>query len=155
MGGSTAVICALDLADFLPTNVAFFTSDRVSVYTFGQTRLGNKEFSAFASRVFGERMFRVVHLYDYGMLFLTLVPYFPGHELDSFDWIHHSNEYWQNENGTVVRCFGYEDPKCSEAGDIPAYNFKRVRDMVNLVRIPQFFVDIKYHGNYLGHEFSC
>ncbi|KAJ3759648.1 alpha/beta-hydrolase [Lentinula raphanica] len=101
LGGSLATLSAISAKQH-------FSQCRVSTYSYGAPRTGNKAFSAFVNQSMGEDAFRVVHTHD-GVP--TMIPRYLGYH-------HHGIEYWQSSEPAivenVVKCKSDgEDPKCS------------------------------------------
>lgn len=126
LGGAIAVHLAVELATSA-------LAKRVElVYTFGQPRVGNAAFVAYAERVLGERPhFRVTHRRD-------PVPHLPPL---AFRFVHLSREafYLGSSTGAVRVCDGSgEDPRCSN-------QFKA--DVVATDHL--FYLGFDYATNYL------
>jgi hypothetical protein len=71
------------------------------MFNFGSPRVGNDEFSAWASSYLADHS-RVTHYRD-------IVVHLPTH----YRFRHISGEWYEDENHVVHACSGYEDPKCS------------------------------------------
>jgi predicted lipase len=77
LGGSIAALCALDL---VLSDVV--SSNSLTLYTFGEPRVGNPAFAA-AMDKFVPRSYRVVHSAD-------LVPHVPPSDIIVAEYLHHS-----------------------------------------------------------------
>jgi hypothetical protein len=71
------------------------------MYNFGSPRVGNDEFSAWASTYLADHS-RVTHYRD-------IVVHLPTHHR----FRHVTNEWYEDELHIVHACVGYEDPSCS------------------------------------------
>jgi len=128
LGGALAALCALDLR-------ATHLKDReVGLYTFGEPRVGNPEFSDF----FSEKLptaYRLVHQDD-------IVPHLPPYGRDVLlltNFHHHSTEVWQSggKDDKYYVCNGSgEDPKCSDS-------------------LPRWDRSVEAHRWYLQMHMSC
>ncbi|KAJ1678178.1 hypothetical protein EV182_004616 [Spiromyces aspiralis] len=88
-GAAQAALCALDLGNTLKQNGQVDQLSRVTVYTYGEPRVGNQEFEDFYTSV-GVETYRVVNQKD-------IVPAVPPRFLE---YVHHKKRYWMAEDGT-------------------------------------------------------
>lgn len=101
LGGALATLAAVTLKHNFPAT-------KVSTYSYGAPRLGNKIFADYVNAEFGPRAFRVVHTTD-GVP--TLIP-------PSLGYHHHGIEYWlssdpSSKDTTFMCSADGEDPSCS------------------------------------------
>lgn len=125
LGGAMALLTGLDLAVHDESII-----DGLSVYTFGEPRVGNDEFSDFIrSKV--KNLFRVVHNSD-------IVPRLPPQEgLGLFDFHHEPREVWYPDGQSYHICdVEGEDPSCV--------------DGISVLKL-----SISDHLSYLGMSTSC
>ena len=107
LGAAVSLFAALDLATQ--------TSVTLRLYNFGEPRVGNPTFAAWAASVLpGGKQFRVTHKAD-------PVPHVPPM---SFGFLHCPHELWYNNNGdsSYSDCNdspSAEDPNCSDSVTIP------------------------------------
>jgi len=98
LGGALAAICSLDLVESkfnLP----------VTVYSFGEPRVGNKAFSQYYNALIPNN-WRVVNKAD-------IVPHVPT---ESMRYFHVSTEVWYKTGTSFIVCYGSgEDPSCSDS----------------------------------------
>ncbi|KAG9306047.1 hypothetical protein G9A89_020242 [Geosiphon pyriformis] len=93
----------------------------ISVYTFGQPRIGNAGFANYVQNILGAEIFRVTHTDDY----VPKQP--PKYNTRSDFYVHHQTEYWIQPScscglnwvyeciGQLIRDRGYieENPRCN------------------------------------------
>jgi hypothetical protein len=108
MGGASAVLAALDITDLL---AAAGAQNDVVLYTYGQPRLGNPTFAAFASTLLAQRTlgtWRSVHWRD-------PVPHLPPQIAFNFEQV--GTEVWYTgDMSTYQVCAAYsEDPSCADS----------------------------------------
>lgn len=108
LGGAFATIAALHLS-----HMKIFPAEKLSLYTFGSPRVGNR---AFALEVTAsvKQSYRVVHSND-------IVPHVPPKDMDCnegdlfYGW-HVANEIYYNDDFTSYKvCKGEEDMSCSNS----------------------------------------
>ncbi|KIJ55858.1 hypothetical protein M422DRAFT_240484 [Sphaerobolus stellatus SS14] len=109
LGGALSSFAAASLK-------ATFPSQSVTMYTFGQPRMGNDMYAHWINNVFEDRAFRVVHTFD------GVPTMIPGGQPGFLErrYRHHGIEYWQNfeppSENTTIRCRSDgEDPSCSSS----------------------------------------
>jgi hypothetical protein len=98
LGGALTALASYDLLDsHYPVNY---------VYTFGQPRVGNREFSTAMETLIGQKHFRVIDYRD-------IVPHLPPAQ---FAFYHYGHEIWYHPEGMqeYSQCTS-EDPKCSNS----------------------------------------
>lgn len=93
LGGALATLIALTLIKVI--------SNPVQLINYGSPRVGNKNFAVFASDTIQTR-YRVTHYRD-------IVPHLPWTER----FVHISGEWYEDEDGNLHECSGYEDRHCS------------------------------------------
>ncbi len=100
----------------------------VSVYNYGQPRVGDKKYSQFVNTIIKE-YWRMTHYKD-------IVPHVPP--IDIFNYYHSCREVYENENHQLSLCSetDCEDPKCA--------------DQFNLYQ-----TNGDDHEYYLNHRLSC
>ncbi|KAI9251348.1 catalysis At the Interface: the anatomy of A conformational change in A triglyceride lipase [Phascolomyces articulosus] len=98
LGGSVALLCALDLYEKGVKNI--------KLYTQGQPRVGNKAFAEYVTKT-GIPYKRVVHEND-------PVPHFPNNNI-VFEFYHAGEEFWDTHNLVVVCPNGLESKYCSSS----------------------------------------
>jgi hypothetical protein len=76
----------------------------VSIYNFGQPRVGNKIFANYVETKLADKLWRFTHNKD-------VVPHLPTN-----DYLHSSREIFETEDGYLRLCSDYvgEDPKCAD-----------------------------------------
>ncbi|KAJ3009033.1 hypothetical protein HKX48_008202 [Thoreauomyces humboldtii] len=108
LGGAVAILSAVDLYSLLGPS----WSDRISVYTFGEPRVGNPIFANWIHTLpFSGQINRITHTTD-------MVPHLPP---TSFGFLHHREEYWIDSTGTVNTCndVNGEASACADSTFIP------------------------------------
>lgn len=106
LGGALASLAAISLRHNLPE-----LRGSLRLFTYGQPRTGNLEYSQFLEQGLGKNnMYRVVHQHD-GVP--TIIP-------QSIGYHHHATEYWQvgdpSSPNNVKKCTqSSEDPSCSRS----------------------------------------
>ncbi|KAJ3160252.1 hypothetical protein HDU86_001090 [Geranomyces michiganensis] len=101
LGGAISVLSAIELLDYLGDSWA----NKISVYTYGQPRTGNKAWSEWVHTLpFASRITRTTHKND-------IVPHVPPTLLS---FMHHQTETWIDANGVTNTC---SDSASSEAKD--------------------------------------
>lgn len=93
LGAAMATLTALDLSSI--------TANSVTLINFGSPRVGNEAFAAFASEIIKIR-YRVTHYRD-------VVPHLPW----ANRFTHISGEWYEDQDGSLHQCEGYEDKNCS------------------------------------------
>jgi len=110
LGGSMASIAAAYVI-----KLGFFTSDAVTLYTFGQPRTGDTNFAAAHDALLGGTSYRVTHKQD-------VVPHVPTENYENY--YHHRNEIWYNNDMTpgssYAECDADEGDSCSDSNLIDA-----------------------------------
>jgi len=97
-GHSLGAACAaLTAADMIHAGI------NASIYNFGSPRFGNKELSAYLSKLIPV-VVRVTHYKD-------LVPHIPT---VSQGYVHLAGEWYEDERRVLHNCTGAEDPRCSD-----------------------------------------
>lgn len=101
----------------------------VSVYNFGQPRMGNKIFANYVETKLDHKLWRFTHNKD-------VVPHLPTRE--PIEYLHSCREIFETEDGYLRLCSDYvgEDPKCADQ-----YALKETNTADHLV--------------YLRHNMSC
>ncbi|PIA19248.1 alpha/beta-hydrolase [Coemansia reversa NRRL 1564] len=102
LGGARAAICLLDISIKMPDLLP-----RISLFTQGQPRTGNKEFANAVDNLQSSK-YRVVYEYDIA----TRLPLF------SMDYHHHATEAWIHHNQTLLCLTQTIEDGCSGNGDI-------------------------------------
>jgi len=104
LGGSMASI-----ASAYVVKLGLFTSDSVTLYTFGQPRTGDTNYAAAHDQLMGPTTFRVTHKAD-------VVPHVPTEDYEGYE--HHKNEVWYNNDMTKAdfsECDVDEGSSCSDS----------------------------------------
>jgi len=103
LGGAVASLAAISIKAANP-------SAPLKLYTYGQPRVGNAEFSSFVEKSIGaSNIYRAVHTYD-GV---------PTILFKSLGYRHFATEYWNFVDparpSSVKKCSGGDDPTCSDS----------------------------------------
>ena len=108
------------------TAVSLHTNDitKVRCFSFGSPRVGNAAAAAYISNLLPD-IIRTTHYKD-------IVPHNP---FTHFGYVHVSGEWYENENGSLSACMGYEDTHCADQWT--------------------FAEDIADHMIYLGRSMWC
>jgi hypothetical protein len=139
LGGALATLIAMDLVHkflddmdigdtpfILPSSSTDSSSVgklRVTLVNFGSPKIGNIELAVYASSLLLPLHYRVTHLRD-------IVPHLPLF----MGYTQINGEYYENEDGVVIACNGFEDLGCSSQW---------------------FILSIEDHFLYLGVPMSC
>ncbi|GMT11363.1 hypothetical protein PFISCL1PPCAC_2660 [Pristionchus fissidentatus] len=102
LGGALAAMGAVHVA----TN-KLFPAERITYYTFGEPRTGDKTFADLLDSLIHNGHYRVIHNHD-------VIPHCP---FLSMKYQHHATEVWYENDMAVgdpyTICVGQEDPNCS------------------------------------------
>ncbi|RUS20570.1 Alpha/Beta hydrolase protein [Endogone sp. FLAS-F59071] len=98
-----AALTVLQALDFYQN--AGYDSSTMSVYTYGEPRVGDPSFSAYVDSL-GLSIYRTINEND-------LVPHLAP---ESFGYMHHGIEYWIGDSaGDVLECVTDEDYSCADS----------------------------------------
>ncbi|KAJ3167598.1 hypothetical protein HDU88_002044 [Geranomyces variabilis] len=101
LGGAISILSAVELLDYLGDSWA----NKISVYTYGQPRTGNKAWAQWVETLpFASRITRTTHTND-------IVPHVPPTLLS---FMHHQTETWIDSKGALNTC---SDSTSAEAKD--------------------------------------
>ncbi|KAJ3394947.1 hypothetical protein HDU92_006412 [Lobulomyces angularis] len=147
LGGALSSLAALHIAHAFPQII-----DSITVFTFGQPRIGNRHVAEKINLLFKDRYYRVTHEADIGIIRKTsnvtlnwardVVTFFPTNNEDKV-WYHCGREYWLSDN-TLFECSSNaeEDLNCS-AG---LRNYTNTENLLELLILPTLYQDIQDHA---------
>ncbi|KAG9288662.1 hypothetical protein G9A89_006763 [Geosiphon pyriformis] len=100
LGGAYAIFATL-------TFMANYPNNDVNTYTYGEPRIGNREFAKFVNTLITKKMlyvYRATKINDPVVLWPNIPLSSRGDILPNPPFSHHSTEYFQDENNRVMKC---------------------------------------------------
>jgi hypothetical protein len=142
VGAGLAVLAALEMGNM------YNSTDRTSLVTFGQPRMGNGAFAEFVSETFKDRIFRITNKAD-------ATPFLPVDGTFNSEWVrlkcynlktHHSREMWINERNETISCQKQDGDMACSHGQRDYSRFNSLWALKNLVFSSEFRRDTSFHN---------